>query len=114
MKTLPNANAENVASTGPVLPSVCLAKRRLLGCFAIQRHARTVYENLLLNFDAGVLAEEVKRWTARRKAALVLEFIRGETTVADASRAYDFAPSEIENWVDDANDLPWNLMPLRT
>ena len=45
--------------------------------------------------------EEVKRWTAKRKSALVLEIIQGETTVAEASRAYDLMPSEIENWVDE-------------
>ena len=45
--------------------------------------------------------EEVKRWTAKRKSALVLEIIQGKTTVAEASRAYDLAPSEVEAWVDD-------------
>ena len=45
--------------------------------------------------------EEVKRWTAKRKSALVLEVIQGKTTVSEASRAYDLMPSEIENWVDE-------------
>ncbi|OND74329.1 transposase [Burkholderia pseudomallei] len=45
--------------------------------------------------------EDIKRWTARRKRALVLDIIQGKTTVAEASRAYDLSPSEIENWVDD-------------
>ncbi len=45
--------------------------------------------------------EEVKRWTAKRKSALVLEIIQGKTTVAEASRAHDLLPSEIENWVDE-------------
>jgi len=31
--------------------------------------------------------EEVKRWTAKRKSALVLDIIQGKTTVAEASRA---------------------------
>lgn len=48
------------------------------------------------------MEEEVKRWTAKRKSALVLEIIQGKTTVAEASRAFDLSPSEIENWVDDA------------
>jgi hypothetical protein len=30
--------------------------------------------------------EEIKRWTARRKSALVLEIIQGKTTIAEASR----------------------------
>ena len=46
--------------------------------------------------------DEIKRWTAKRKSALVLEIIQGKTTVAEASRAYDLSPSEIESWVDDA------------
>jgi len=45
--------------------------------------------------------EEVKRWTAKRKSALVLEIIQGKTTVAEASRTHDLLPSEIENWVDE-------------
>lgn len=46
--------------------------------------------------------EEIKRWTANRKSALVLDIIQGKTTVAGASRANDRAPSEVENGVDDA------------
>jgi transposase-like protein len=45
--------------------------------------------------------DEIKRWTARRKAALVLEIIQAKTTVAEASRSYDLPPSEIELWVED-------------
>lgn len=45
--------------------------------------------------------EEIKRWTAKRKTALVLEIIQGKTSVAEASRTYDLPPSEIENWIDD-------------
>jgi len=48
------------------------------------------------------MEEEVKRWTAKRKAALVTEIIQGKTTVAEASRAFDMPPSEIEEWVDEA------------
>lgn len=45
--------------------------------------------------------EDIKRWTAKRKSALVMDIIQGKTTVAEASRTYDLSPSEIENWVDD-------------
>ncbi|MDC0657515.1 transposase [Leisingera sp. SS27] len=34
--------------------------------------------------------------------ALVIETVQGKTAVAGASRSYDLAPSEIENWMDDA------------
>ena len=46
--------------------------------------------------------ETVKRWTAKRKTALVIEIIQGKTTVAEASRTYDLTPSGIETWIDDA------------
>lgn len=49
---------------------------------------------------SAVMEEEIKRWTARRKAALVLEIVQGKTTVAEASRAFDLTPSDIEDWVD--------------
>ena len=48
-----------------------------------------------------VMDEEIKRWTARRKSALVLEIIRGKTTVAEASRQFDLPPAELESWVED-------------
>jgi len=48
------------------------------------------------------MEEEIKRWTAKRKTALVLEIIQGKTTVAEASRSFDITPSEIEEWVDEA------------
>lgn len=47
------------------------------------------------------MEEDIKRWTARRKSALVLDIIQGKTTVTEASRAYDLSPSEVEQWVDD-------------
>ncbi len=45
--------------------------------------------------------EEIKRWTARRKTALVLEIVQGKTTIAEASSAYDLPPSVLESWVED-------------
>jgi transposase-like protein len=48
-----------------------------------------------------LMEDEIKRWTARRKAALVMEIIQGKTTAAEASRAHDLPPSEIEFWVED-------------
>jgi len=49
----------------------------------------------------GVFQRPVKRWTAKRKTALILDIIQGKTSVAEASRAYDLPPSEIEEWVDE-------------
>jgi transposase-like protein len=44
--------------------------------------------------------EEVQRWTAKRKAAVVLEIIKGKTTTADAARATGQTVAEIEKWVE--------------
>ena len=67
---------------------------------------------------SAVMEEDIKRWTARRKAALVLEIIQGKTTVAEASRSFDLPPSEIEQWVEDGkrgmeNALRANPLDLR-
>lgn len=48
------------------------------------------------------MEEHIKRWTAKRKSALVLDIIQGKTTVAEASRAYDLSPAEVDGWVNDA------------
>ena len=40
--------------------------------------------------------EEIKRWTAKRKSALVLDTIHGKVTVSEASRQFDLPPAEIE------------------
>ncbi len=48
-----------------------------------------------------MMEEDFKRWTAKRKSALVMDIIQGKTTVAEASRAYDLQPSAVEDWVDD-------------
>ena len=47
-----------------------------------------------------MMDEDVKRWTERRKSALVLDIIQGKTTVSEAARQFDLSPSEIEEWVD--------------
>lgn len=50
------------------------------------------------------MSEEVKRWTSKRKATLVIELLKGQTTVAEASRQYDLTPSEIQSWMVDAEN----------
>jgi len=44
-----------------------------------------------------VMEEEMKRSTARRKSALILEIIQDKTTVAAASRQFDLTAAEIES-----------------
>ncbi len=46
-----------------------------------------------------MMEEEINRWTAKRKTALVMDIIQGKTTVSEAARAFDLAPSEIEEWL---------------
>jgi transposase-like protein len=48
-----------------------------------------------------MMEDDVKRWTGKRKAALVLEILQGKVTVAEASRRYDITPSQIESWLED-------------
>ena len=48
-----------------------------------------------------LMEDDIKRWTAKRKTALVLDIIQGKTTVSEASRAFDLSPSDVEQWVDE-------------
>ncbi len=45
--------------------------------------------------------EEIKRWTARRKAAVVMDIIKGKTTTSDVARTHDLTVGEVEQWMDD-------------
>lgn len=45
--------------------------------------------------------EDIKRWTARRKAAAVMDIIKGKTTAAQLARSHDLTVAEVEQWMDD-------------
>lgn len=45
--------------------------------------------------------DDIKRWTARRKAAVVMDIIKGETTAAELARSHDLTVAEVEQWMDD-------------
>lgn len=49
----------------------------------------------------GPEAPDIQRWSAKRKASLVLDVLKGKTTIAEACRQYDLTPSEVESWVDE-------------
>ena len=50
---------------------------------------------------AGVdRGEEIQRWTAGRKAAVVMDIIKGRATPADLARQHDLTVGEIEGWVE--------------
>ena len=38
------------------------------------------------------LDDEIKRWTAKRKSALVLEILQGKKSISEASRLHDVTP----------------------
>jgi len=48
----------------------------------------------------GELPDEIQRWTAKRRAALVLSIMKGETTAVEAARKHDLTVAEIEGWRD--------------
>jgi transposase-like protein len=49
--------------------------------------------------DAPSLSpDEIQRWTARRRAALVLSILKGETTAEEIARRHALTPSEVEDW----------------
>ncbi len=42
--------------------------------------------------------EEAQRWTAKRRAALVISLLKGETTVVEAARRHGLKVAEVEEW----------------
>lgn len=46
--------------------------------------------------------QEVKRWTAKRRQALVLSILRGQTTMVEAAREHGLTIKEIEQWQEKA------------
>ena len=45
--------------------------------------------------------DDVKRWTARRKAAAVVDILKGKTTAAELARTHALTLAEVEQWMDD-------------
>ena len=44
--------------------------------------------------------ESVQRWTAKRRANLVLSILKGETSVQEAARKHGLRVAEVEDWRD--------------
>ncbi len=38
---------------------------------------------------------KIKRWTAKRKTQVVVDILKGKTTVAEVSRQHDLTPGEV-------------------
>jgi len=47
---------------------------------------------------AEELPENIQRWSAKRRAALVLSILRGETSTQEAARKHGLTVGEIEDW----------------
>ena len=45
------------------------------------------------------MEDDINRWTAKRKAALLMQIIQGKTRISEASRSFDIASAEIEERV---------------
>lgn len=45
-------------------------------------------------------ADDIQRWTAARKAAVVLDIVKGKATPADIARQFNFTVAEIDGWVE--------------
>ena len=46
--------------------------------------------------DSGM--EPIQRWTSKRKSAVVLSILKGETSIAEAARTNALTVAEIERW----------------
>ena len=56
---------------------------------------------------------EVQRWTAKRKASLVIDVLKGKVTVAEVCRQHDLTPSDVERWIDEAQRGMENALRAR-
>ena len=45
--------------------------------------------------------EEIKRWTANRKAEIVVQILKREANIVDVCRQYDLKQSEVQSWIDE-------------
>ncbi len=46
--------------------------------------------------------EDIKRFTAKKKADIVMDIFQGKITVAEVSRKYDLTPATLEEWMEEA------------
>ncbi|OLO07440.1 hypothetical protein BTW08_11715 [Salinicola sp. MH3R3-1] len=44
----------------------------------------------------------IKRWTAKHKAAVVMDIFKGKTTAAEVARQYGLTAPGVEGWIDEA------------
>jgi transposase-like protein len=46
------------------------------------------------------IPDDLQRWSAKRRSALVLSILKGETTPQEAARKHGLTVSEVESWRD--------------
>src|SRR5215471_5783491 len=42
--------------------------------------------------------DSVQRWTAKRRAALIVSILKGETSIPEAARQHEITVAEVEDW----------------
>ena len=47
---------------------------------------------------AAEASEPIEQWTAKRRVALVVSILKGETSVAEAARTQGLTVAEVEGW----------------
>ncbi len=47
---------------------------------------------------AADASEPIERWTAKRRVALGVSILKGETSVAEAARTHGLTVAEVEDW----------------
>ena len=69
----------------------------LPGCI---RGTRQLWHVDAVRVAGGVhfITEDAQRWTSKRRAALVLSILKGETSVQEAARKHGLTVAEIEDW----------------
>jgi transposase-like protein len=58
-------------------------------------------------------SQEIKRFTAKKKANIVMDIFQGKTTITEVSRKYDLTPATIEEWMEDARRGMENQLRVR-
>jgi transposase-like protein len=57
--------------------------------------------------------DEPQRWTAKRRLALVMSIIKGETSAQEAARKHGLTVAEVEDWKDRFLDGAENALRAR-
>ena len=61
----------------------------------------------------GESQQEIKRFTAKKKAQIVMDIFQGKTTIAEVSRKYDLTQATVEEWMEEARKGMENQLRAR-